>query len=282
MAAEPDAKLSRSRDGTEAMARFIHRHPITRKRTSRLRIWAGILALFALVVGVFGLLIRLLLGLLLQAPSAATTPQALLHNPNALLLLFVAAAICLYLELAHPGALVPGVIGVLALVLFVIGALALSLNWAGFLLMLLAILLLAVDVRMPTHGALTVSGLLSLVAGSLIFFNSGAAAGGPTVSPFLIWSVAAGMGVIALMVIRYAVRSQHGRTTAGGEGLIGQTAVVLEPLEPVGRVRVLGEIWSAELDDVNKSIGIRAEVNTSVRVVARDGLKLIVEPLSYD
>jgi membrane protein implicated in regulation of membrane protease activity len=58
--------------------------------------------------------------------------------------------------------------------------------------------------------------------------------------------------------------------------------VVLEPLDPVGRVRVLGEIWSAELDDVNKSISIRVEVNSSVRVVARDGLKLIVEPLSYD
>jgi membrane-bound serine protease (ClpP class) len=263
------------------MARSVHRHPYSRRQASRFQVRAGILALFALLVGVFGLLLFLLIGLL-QGSAGAITPQSLLHNPNALFLLFVTAAICLYLELSHPGVLLPGVLGVLALGLFVFGALALSLNWAGFLLMLLAILLLAVDVRMPTHGVLTVGGLLSLVAGSLIFFNSGATTGGPTVSPVLIWSVAAGMGFVALMVIRYAVRSQHGRTTAGGDGLIGQTAVVLEPLAPVGRVRVLGEIWVAELDEVNKGIGIRADVASSVRVVARDGLKLIVEPLSYD
>jgi len=264
------------------MARFVHRHPYAREHAHHARVWPGIAALFAVIVGIFGLLFWLLITLLQAANGAAITPQGLLHNPNALFLLFVAAAICLYLELAHPGALVPGVLGALALVLFVIGALALSVSWVGFLLMVLAVLLLAVDVRMPTHGVLTVTGLLSFVAGSLIFFDSGAAPGGPTVSPFLIWSVAGGMGFIALMVIRYAVRSQHGRTTAGGDGLIGQTAVVLEPLAPVGRVRVLGEIWSAELDEVNKSIGIHAEVASSVRIVARDGLKLIVEPLSYD
>src|SRR5579859_2113145 len=249
--AEPDGAMPRPRDRTEAMARFVHRHPYAREHAHHARVWPGIAALFAVIVGIFGLLFWLLITLLQAANGAAITPQGLLHNPN-------------------------------ALVLLVVGALALSVSWVGFLLMVLAVLLLAVDVRMPTHGVLTVTGLLSFVAGSLIFFDSGAAPGGPTVSPFLIWSVAGGMGFIALMVIRYAVRSQHGRTTAGGDGLIGQTAVVLEPLAPVGRLRVLGEIWSAELDEVNKSIGIHAEVASSVRIVARDGLKLIVEPLSYD
>lgn len=274
--------MSRSGDGTQVMAHSLHRHSSTRQRAARAPVWPGLLILFALLAGVFGLLLWLAITLL-QAPSgAATTPGTLLHNPNTLFLLFAGAAICLYLELSHPGVLLPGILGVLALVLFVVGALALSLNWAGFLLMALAVLLLAIDVRTPTHGILTVSGLLSLVAGSFIFFDGSAATGGPTVNPFLIWSVAAGMGFVAVMVIRYAIRSRNGHTSSGGEGLISQTAVVIEPLMPVGRVRVLGEIWSAELDEVNKRLGIQVDVNRTVRVVGRDGLKLIVEPLSYD
>lgn len=265
------------------MAYFIHHRPHAKSssRAIRFGVLAGILILFALVAGAVGLILQLVAGALLTG-GGVFSPLALLHNPNTLFLLFVAAAICLYLELAHPGAVVPGVIGTIALVLFVVGALALSFNWAGFFLMVLAILLLAVDVRAPTHGVLTLSGLASLIAGSLIFFDSGAAAGGAMVSPFLIWSVAAGVGLVALVVIRYAIRSQHGHTTAGGEGLIGETAVALEPLAPSGHVRVLGEIWYAELDELNASSGIQVTAGATVRVVARQGLKLVVEPLSYD
>lgn len=264
------------------MARFIHRQTRTlRHEPHPWRMLAGILAAFAVIAGLFGYVLQFLVGAA-QTYGNAGALQMLLRNPNALFLLFVAAATCLYLELSHPGAVVPGVVGIITLVFFIIGALALSPNWAGFLLMVLAVLLLAVDVRMPTHGVLTAGGLLSLVAGSLIFFDSGAPASGSTVSPFLIWSVAAGMGLVALAVIRYAMRSQHGHTTAGGDGLIGQTAVALEPLAPSGHVRVLGEIWYAELDALNVASGIRVEAQTPVRVVARQNLKLIVEPLSYD
>ena len=100
--------------------------------------------------------------------------------------LFIVAAICIYLELAHPGAIVPGTVGVIALVLFLFGAGSLNPNWAGLVLMLLAIVLLAIDVRVPTHGVLTAGALVCLVVGSLIFFNSNAGSGGPTLSPLII------------------------------------------------------------------------------------------------
>ncbi len=72
-------------------------------------------------------------------------------DPNVLFILFIVAAICIYLELAHPGAIVPGTIGAIALLLFLCGAGALNPNWVGLALMLLAIVLLAVDVLVPTH-----------------------------------------------------------------------------------------------------------------------------------
>ncbi|MGH2514156.1 MAG: NfeD family protein [Ktedonobacterales bacterium] len=243
----------------------------------------ALVAGFALLAGLVAIVVHGLFasqGAVGSHAAVAGATAAVALNPNLLFLLFLVAAVCLYLELAHPGALVPGVIGAVALVVFLFGAAALSPTWPGLLLMLLAILLLAVDVRLPTHGALTLAGLASLVAGSFVFFSTGAT--GLLISPFLLLAVAAGMGLVALLVLRFALRYQHSGSGSGGDGLIGKTGVVLEPLAPLGRVRVLGEIWSAELDEINKGIGVRSEVESSVRVVAREGLKLIVEPLSYD
>src|SRR5258708_6504378 len=120
--------------------------------------------------------------------------KTVLFNPTVVFILFIVAAICIYLELAHPGAIVPGTVGVIALVLFLFGAGSLNPNWAGLVLMLLAIVLLAIDVRVPTHGVLTAGALVCLVVGSLIFFNSHAGSGGPTPSPLIIGAFAAGGG----------------------------------------------------------------------------------------
>lgn len=212
-------------------------------------------------------------------PTFANQLEAVFLDPNVLFLLFIVAAVCIYLELSHPGAIVPGTVGAICLILFLFGAGSLSPNWTGLVLMLLAILLLAVDVRAHTHGVLTLGGLISLVAGSLIFFDSGVDTGVPTVSPVLVISVAVGMGLLSLLVITYAIRLRRRPVGTGAEGLIGQTAVVLEPLAPSGRVRVLGEDWAAELDALHQQKGERVDANGSVRVLARRGLILIVEPL---
>lgn len=203
---------------------------------------------------------------------------SVLLDPNILFLLFIVAAVCIYLEISHPGAIVPGTVGAITLLLFLYGAGSLSPNWTGLALMLLAIVLLAVDVRVPTHGVLTVGALVSLVVGSLLFFNSGPP--DQAISPWLVIGVAAGVGVISAIVIRYAIMAGRAKVDTGREGLIGQTATVTVALTPEGRVRVLGENWSAVLEaPAAGSDGAReAEVGSQVRIVAVDGLRLRVRP----
>lgn len=251
-------------------------------------------------------------------PSLADNLESLFLDPNVLFILFIVAAICIYLELAHPGAIVPGTIGAIALVIFLLGAGSIDPNWAGLVLMLLAVVLLAIDVRVPTHGVLTIGALISLVVGSLIFFNANVGQGAPGLSPIVIVGTAIGVGLISLFVISYAVRSRRWKVTTGGEGLLGQTATVIEPLAPEGRVRVLGEDWAARLgeprvkgrarvrvhgEDPSVRLGAApatvtgevvplgppsggsaialgtSEAGDQVRVTGRDGLTLIVEPL---
>ncbi len=212
-------------------------------------------------------------------PTLANQIEEVFLNPTLLFILFIVAAICIYLELAHPGAIVPGTIGAITLIIFLFGAGALNPNWTGLVLMLLAIVLLAVDVRVPTHGVLTVGALVCLVVGSLIFFDSGASRGAQTVSPIVIGAFATAVGLVALVVLRFVIRSQRGPIGTGGEGLIGQTATVAAALTPNGRVRLLGEDWAAVLVGSAALAGRQIPVGGSVRVVARQGLKLLVEPL---
>lgn len=211
-------------------------------------------------------------------PTLRDQIDAVLLDPNVLFLIFIIAAVCIYLELAHPGAIVPGTVGGIALLVFLYGAGSLSPNWAGLALMLLAIILLAVDVRAPTHGVLTVGALISLVAGSLIFFNTGPA--DQAVNPWIVVGVAVSVGVLAVVVLRYALMARRGKVDTGREALIGQVATVIVPLAPDGRVRVLGEDWSATLVAPGKAGAMpdRVEKGARVRVVDVQGLRLRVRP----
>lgn len=213
------------------------------------------------------------------SPTLANHLEDFFLDPTILFIIFIVAAVCIYLELSHPGAIVPGTVGVIALVIFLFGAGSLDPNWAGLVLMLLAIVLLAVDVRAPTHGVLTLGALISLVLGSLIFFDSHTGEGAPGVSPIVIGATAVGVGLVSLVVISYAVRSQRWRVTTGGEGLLGQTATVTVALDPQGRVRIMGEDWAARLSKDALAQQMSAAPEDRVRVMGRDGLTLIVEPL---
>ncbi len=210
----------------------------------------------------------------LQA-SLANTIEMFLFDPTVLFILFVIAAICIYLELAHPGAIVPGVIGALTLVVFLIGATGISPNWGGLALMLLAILLLAVDTRAPTHGVLTVGALISLVAGSLIFFDTGSNPGAQGVNLYVVIGVALGVGLIALLVLRAIVSAQRRRVTTGKESYIGQIVTVIEPVAPTGRVSLQGENWAARLESPDTP---PLPLGAHVRVTAVQGLTLLVAP----
>ena len=209
-------------------------------------------------------------------PTFANRVQGFLADPTVLFLLFILAAACIYIELSHPGAIVPGVIGALALILFLFSAGSIQPNWAGLALMLLAIVLLAIDVRAPTHGFLTVGALISLVIGALIFFDTGSNPEGPGLNLWALVGAVVALGAISATILSFAIRAQRRPVTTGVAGLIGKTATVIVALAPAGRVRLLGESWAARLASGEGSV----RLGESVRITGIDGITLIVEPVS--
>jgi len=202
---------------------------------------------------------------------------ALLLDPNVIFLLFIIAMIGIYLEISHPGSILPGVAGGIAFVLFLFGVGSLTPNWAGFALMVLAFVLLVMDLRLPAHGVLTVGAIISLVFGALLFFNSGGPYNGPMVNPVVVYSMAAVIGLISFALITLVVRAQRRPVTTGTEGMIGTKAVALTPLLPEGRVSYGGEDWAAFLDDPTASVDEGCEV----QVISVEELRLRVQPVRY-
>jgi membrane-bound serine protease (ClpP class) len=200
-----------------------------------------------------------------------------LLDPNVIFLLFIVAMLGIYLEISHPGAIVPGVAGGIALVLFLFAVGSITPNWAGLALMALAFVLLVLDLRLPTHGVLTIGAIMSLIFGSLLFFNSGGPYDGPQVNPIVVYIMAGVIGLISFALIALIVRAQRRPVTTGLEGMIGAKAVALTPLLPEGRVRYGGEDWSAVIDDPAES----ADAGSEVQVVAVEGLRLRVKAVRY-
>lgn len=208
--------------------------------------------------------------------SPLGTLSTLLHDPNVIFLLFVVALIGILMEISHPGAIVPGVAGVIALLLFLFAASSLDPNWMGSALMVLAFVLLVLDVKLPAHGMLTIGAVISLVIGSLLFFNSGGVHSGPQLDPLVVYIMAGVVGLIGFTLVTFIARAQRQRVTTGVEGMIGATAIALTPLTPEGRVRYGGEDWAAMLNGPAASV----DAGTELEVVSVDGLRLHVLPKS--
>lgn len=198
----------------------------------------------------------------------------LLLDPNVVFLLFIVAILGIYLEISHPGVILPGVVGGIALLLFLFAVGSLSLNWAGLALMVLAFVLLVLDVKLPAHGVLTVGAMLSLIFGAFIFFNSGSPYNGPQVNPLVVYTMAGLIGLIGFALVSITVRIQRQRVTTGPEAMIGAKAITLTPLLPEGRVNYGGEDWAAVLDPPATAVDVGAEV----QIVTVEGLRLHVQP----
>lgn len=198
----------------------------------------------------------------------------LLLDPNIAFLLFVIALIGIYVEISHPGAILPGVAGSIALLLFLFAAGSLAPNWAGLALMLLALVLLVLDVRLPTHGALTIGAVISLIVGALLFFNGGSPEG-PKVNPLIVYIMGAFIGVVGFTLVTFAIRARRARVNTGVEGMIGARVTSITPLTPDGRVSYGGENWAAILDDPKGEVGS----GTKLVITAVQGLRLHVRPL---
>jgi membrane-bound serine protease (ClpP class) len=205
-------------------------------------------------------------------PVAMSRRQRVLSaiaHPNVAYLLLSLGTLGLTIELWSPGAVLPGVAGGLCLLLAFFALQMLPVNYAGLLLILFGLLLLALEIKVTSYGLLTVGGLVSLVFGSMILMDS------PVpelqLSLRVVLPVVLGFAGIAIFLVRLGVASQRRPSVTGAAGMIGEVGQALTAIGPdgSGRVATHGETWQATSDE---SIPAGARV----RVMQVDGLVLIV------
>jgi len=193
-----------------------------------------------------------------------------ISNPNIAYILLMIGLAGLYFELSQPGAIFPGVIGGIALILALYALQTLPVNYAGILLILLAVLFFILEIKVTSHGMLSFAGVLALVLGSLMLFRV------PGYTIRLAWSVfIPTVGVISaffVTVATLAFRAQVSKPQTGAEGLLGMIGEVKQDLQPAGKIFVHGELWNAVSDQ-------DLRVGEKVQVVAVENLRLKVEKI---
>jgi membrane-bound serine protease (ClpP class) len=195
-----------------------------------------------------------------------------LTNPNVVFLLISLGTTALLIELSHPGGWIAGFIGIVCLALGGYGLGILPVNWFGLIFMALAFGLFILDIKAPTHGALTAAGLASFIVGALVLFNSPGTPAFERVSIPLVVTVGVALALMFAVVLTFALRAQRRPVGVGAEALVGRTGEVRTALTPAGMVQVAGELWSAESENPDE----RLEVGMRVIVTGIEGLRLKV------
>ncbi len=193
---------------------------------------------------------------------------AVITDPNVAYVLMMLGTLGLIFELSTPGAVLPGVIGGISLILAFFAFQSLPINWAGVLLILFGIALLIAEIKIASHGVLTIGGVISMVLGSFMLYDA------PEVGFRVSWAViiptvgaTAGLFVWAVSA---GVRAMRRPQVTGAQGMVGRLAVARGELGPEGQVNVDGEIWRAVAE------GGAIPAGEKVRVTAVDGLTLRV------
>jgi len=196
-----------------------------------------------------------------------------LTDPNVASLLLSIGTLAILAEISNPGTWVPGTIGVICLALFFYSTGSLAVNWLGLIFIGLAFLLFVLDIKAPTHGALTLAGTASLIAGLLILFNSPGTPAYAQVSVPLVVSMSLVIAAFFAFIVTRGLQAQRRPVLTGTEALIGQVGEARTRLNPTGNVFLMGELWSATAEEAPVEIG------EPVEVIGRSGLRLRVRPI---
>lgn len=195
-----------------------------------------------------------------------------LTNPNVTFLLLTVGVQAILIEISSPGGWVAGFIGVVSLALGTYGLGVLPVNWFGLVFLATAFVLFLLDIKAPTHGALTAAGVASLVIGALVLFNSPSTPSFQRVSIPLIFGVAIATALFFTTILTFALRAQRRPIEVGAEALVGRVGESRSALDPSGMVHVAGELWTASIELGAEPI----RTGERVEVVKVDGLKLVV------
>jgi membrane-bound serine protease (ClpP class) len=187
----------------------------------------------------------------LKKESVAVIPMSFrqkflltISNPNLAYILLMIGLLGLYFEFAHPGAILPGVLGGICLLLAVFSFQILPINYVGLMLIILAVILFVLEVKVHSYGMLSVGGVAAMVIGSIMLINSPI----PELRPSLrfIIPVALGISLILAFLVTLVIRAHARRAVTGREGMVGEIGTAQTDLRPSGKVFVHGEIWDAE------------------------------------
>jgi membrane-bound serine protease (ClpP class) len=177
----------------------------------------------------------------------------------------------IFFELSSPGVILPGVIGTISLLLALFAFQTLPVNYAGVLLILLAIVLFIAEIKIVSHGMLTVGGVIAMILGSLMLFQS------PEPSLRVSWNVILVTVLMTTLFFAVAVskafKAHRSRPVTGREGMVGEVGVAETDLTPEGKVFVRGEYWDATSSE-------RIMKGEKVEVTAVEGLRVRVRKLS--
>ncbi len=195
-----------------------------------------------------------------------------LSNPNIAYILLMLGIYGLLFELYNPGTILPGVVGGICLITGLYALQTLPVNYAGVLLIIFAIILFLLEIKIPSYGLLTIGGVISLIMGSVMLFDS------PL--PFLrvSWQVITFVVILSVLffvfAIGMAIKTHRKKPTTGLVGMIGEEGEVFKPLNPEGTVKIHGEFWKAVSD-------MPCKKGQRVKVVEADKetLKLKVVPI---
>ncbi len=208
-------------------------------------------------------------GAVIERPEMSSFQRFLgaIAHPNIAYILMTLGGLGLYFELQNPGAILPGVIGAICLILAFFALSVLPVNYAGIALIFLALIFFIAEVKVVSYGLLTVGGLISLVIGSLMLFKSSDPAlrvGLDVIAAAVIFCLVT-VGFLLLM----AIRAHKSQVRTGLEGLVNERGVARSALEPSGKVFVHGELWNAVAESP-------LAAGDDVEVVSVDGMTLRV------
>ncbi len=193
---------------------------------------------------------------------------ALISDPNIAYILMMVGMLGIFFELSTPGAVLPGVVGGISLILAFFAFQSLPVNWAGLLLILFGLVLLVVEIKVTSHGILTVGGVISMLLGSLMLYD--VPESGLRVSWFVLLPTVGATAGVVMFAVGAGLRALHRPQTTGAAGMVGHTGVVRTALDPEGQVLVDGELWGAVTRDGPVPPGEHVEI------VSVDGLTLTV------
>jgi len=202
---------------------------------------------------------------------------AVLTNPNIVFILLTIGVQAILIEISSPGGWVAGFLGVVCLSLAVYGFGVLPVNWFGLIFLVMAFVLFVLDIKAPTHGALTAAGVGSLIVGGLVLFNSPMTPQFQRVSVPLVVGSSLLTGSMFVAVLVFALRAQKTPIRIGRESLVGRVGTVKETIPVIGsgQVQLASERWTAELVGAHEP----SLPGTRVEVVEVDGIHLKVRPV---